>query len=55
MLTEIRIYYEGNRLLRPGFDAFFSEIRDRAKQKRCRVRLIVIDHLKSSFSELRPE
>ena len=40
MLTEIRIYYEGDRLLRPGFDAFFSEIRDRAKQQRCRVRLI---------------
>src|SRR5450432_3909739 len=40
MVTEIRIYYEGDRLLKPGFDAFFTTLRDRAKEKRCAFRLI---------------
>jgi hypothetical protein len=40
MVTEIRIYYEGDRLLRPGFDAFFVTLRERAKEKRCGFRLI---------------
>ena len=40
MLTEIRIYYEGDGLLRQGLSAFLSEIRDRAREKRCSVRLI---------------
>jgi hypothetical protein len=40
MFTEIRIYYEGDALLKPGFSSFFSELRDRAKAKRCGFRLI---------------
>jgi hypothetical protein len=40
MVTEIRIYYEGDGLLREGLSAFFSEIRARANEKRCRVRFI---------------
>lgn len=41
MLAEIRIYFEGDKCLRPGFAAFFSEIRARGKDKRCKVELIV--------------
>jgi hypothetical protein len=40
MVTEIRIYYEGDRLLREGFDVFFSTLRDRAREKRCSFHLI---------------
>ena len=40
MVTEIRIYYEGDPLLKPGFDAFFTGLRERAKEKRCGFRLI---------------
>ena len=40
MLTEIRIYYEGDALLKPGFHRFFSGLRQRAKDKRCGFRLI---------------
>ena len=40
MVTEIRIYYEGDPLLKPGFHAFFTALRDRAKEKRCGFRLI---------------
>lgn len=40
MIREIRIYYEGHRLLRSGFDAFFKELRTRAREKRCGFRLI---------------
>ena len=40
MVSEIRIYYEGDRALKPGFDAFFSEIRQLAKDKACRFQLI---------------
>jgi glycine/D-amino acid oxidase-like deaminating enzyme len=40
MPTEIRIYYEGHGLLNPGFSTFFSDIRDRARENGCSVRLI---------------
>lgn len=40
MVTEIRIYYEGSRLLRSGFDAFFTSLKSRAKANRCRVTLV---------------
>src|SRR5579863_2259900 len=40
MVTEIRIYYEGDRLLQPGFHSFFTSIRERAKKKRCDFHLI---------------
>jgi len=40
MISEIRVYYEGHRLLKSGFDAFFKELRTRALEKRCRFRLI---------------
>ncbi len=40
MFTEIRIYYEGDRLLKPGFDEFFRALKSRAKERRCGFRLI---------------
>ena len=40
MTTEIRIYYEGDRQLGDGFLELFSVLRDRARQRRCRFRLI---------------
>ena len=40
MLDEIRVYFEGHRLLKPGFNAFFRELKDIARKKRCRFRLI---------------
>ena len=43
MLTEIRLYYEGDKLLTPGFRKFLSEIYDRARAKRCKVQLIATD------------
>lgn len=40
MVSEIRIYYEGDRALKVGFDAFFSKIRRLARDKACRFQLI---------------
>ena len=40
MLVEIRIYFEGDKSLKPGFSAFLSEARARAREKRCRFELI---------------
>jgi hypothetical protein len=40
VFTEIRIYYEGDALLKSGFHAFFSSLRERAKETRRRFRLI---------------
>jgi hypothetical protein len=40
MPTEIRIYFEGHRRLRPGFHAFFSELRELARLKRCKLDLV---------------
>ncbi len=39
-MTEIRIHFEGDDHLRPGFRAFFREIVDQARAKRCKVELI---------------
>lgn len=41
MLSEIRIYFEGDKRLPLGFSAFFSELRNRARERRCRFLLIV--------------
>jgi hypothetical protein len=40
MPAEIRIYFEGHPLLKSGFNAFFSELRERARRKRCRFYLV---------------
>ena len=40
MFSEIRVYYEGDPLLKPGFHAFFAALRVRARQRRCGFRLI---------------
>jgi len=37
---EIRIYFEGDRSLKPGFDAFFVELKNHAREKRCNFSLI---------------
>jgi hypothetical protein len=40
MVNEIRIYYEGSRLLQSGFERFISELRAQARERRCRLRLV---------------
>jgi hypothetical protein len=40
MCAEIDIYFEGDKLLKPGFDAFFEEIKKRARERRCSFHLI---------------
>lgn len=35
MVNELRIYFEGDDRLKPGFDAFFREIKELAKATRC--------------------
>jgi hypothetical protein len=40
LVNEIRIYFEGDDALRPGFRAFFREIWDMATARRCKVQLI---------------
>jgi uncharacterized protein DUF4276 len=40
MPDEIRIYFEGDNSLKPGFAEFFKEIIDAGRAKRCRVQLI---------------
>jgi len=40
MLTEIRIYYEGDAQLKPGFAEFFRELSEKARARKCRLRLI---------------
>jgi hypothetical protein len=40
MCTEIRIYFEGDRSLKPGFDAFFAEIKNRAGKRHCNFHLV---------------
>jgi hypothetical protein len=40
MPAEIRIYFEGDKRLKPGFAAFFAELKKRATENRCRWELI---------------
>src|ERR1700691_645365 len=40
MPAEIRIYFEGDKLLRPGFGEFFRELKETAHKQRCGFRLI---------------
>ncbi len=40
MVGEIRLYFEGDKALRPGFHEFLGELIDRARGVRCRFRLI---------------
>lgn len=40
MPAGIRIYFEGHNLLKPGFDSFFKDLKNRAREKRCRFELI---------------
>ncbi len=40
MVTELRVYFEGHRALRPGFHRFFRQIVQAAREHRCRVELI---------------
>jgi hypothetical protein len=43
VVTEIRIHFEGNEALRPGFHQFLSRIRDAAQLRRIGFRLIAAD------------
>lgn len=43
MVTELRIYFEGDTRLRPGFHSFLKEIVEAARQKRCRLELVATD------------
>lgn len=40
MVTEIRIYFEGDGALKPGFDRFLGGIKQKARLRRCRFSLI---------------
>ena len=40
MVTELRIYFEGDNQLRPGFHGFLREIKDAAGRQRCRFQLV---------------
>lgn len=40
MVTELRIYFEGDNQLRPGFHGFLREIKAAAGRRRCRFQLI---------------
>jgi hypothetical protein len=40
MVKEIRIYFEGDDALRPGFRSFLSQIAEAAKLRRCKFNLI---------------
>src|ERR1700752_2476164 len=40
MPCQIYLDYEGDRLLKPGFGAFFRELRKRAQEKRCEFHLV---------------
>lgn len=43
MLAAIRIYYEGSKLLKPGLDAFFSDLRVRTRERKVELRFIASD------------
>jgi hypothetical protein len=40
MVNELRIYFEGDNRLKPGFHGFMKEIVEAARKKRCRFQLI---------------
>ncbi len=40
MVTELRVYFEGDKALKPGFHRFLKEIVDAARGQRCRFQLI---------------
>jgi len=40
MPADIRLYFEGDKSLRPGFEAFLKDLRERARDQRCEFRLI---------------
>jgi hypothetical protein len=40
MVNELRIYFEGDNRLKPGFHAFMKEIVEAARKKRCRFQLV---------------
>jgi len=40
MPSEIRIYFEGDKSLKAGFDAFLSEIRERATAAKCKLSIV---------------
>ncbi len=40
MVKEIRVYFEGDAVLRPGFDKFFGEIKTKASQRNIGFRFI---------------
>lgn len=40
MVTELRIYFEGDKRLKPGFHRFLGEIVEASRSKRCRLQLV---------------
>ena len=40
MVTSIRLYFEGDPRLKPGFRQFLNEVYERARQNRCEVSLV---------------
>jgi hypothetical protein len=42
-VNEIRVYFEGDVALKPGFHALFTELREKAREKRVGLRLIAAE------------
>ncbi len=40
MQDEIRIYFEGDKSLKTGFDTFFTAIKRLASERRCPLRIV---------------
>jgi len=40
VVTELRIYFEGDKALKPGFHKFLREIVERARSKRCKFQVV---------------
>lgn len=40
MVTELRVYFEGDKALKPGFHRFLKEIVEAARSQRCRFQLV---------------
>jgi len=40
MVTELRVYYEGDKALKPGFHKFLAEIVEAARSQRCKFQLV---------------
>jgi hypothetical protein len=50
MVTELRVYFEGDKALRPGFHRFLKEIIEAARGQRCKFQLVEANGAQSRTS-----